>query len=418
MDIAIQKRPALRIRPYLLGLGLVLVVSVAARYWWLLGQADYAVAADSIVFSKVQRGNFHVSVRGSGILSPEHIRWLSANVDAKVEQLIVKAGHQVKQGDLIAILSNPRLERQLEEASWELTALQADIKAGQVAQESAVLAQRARLLNAKLDYDSSLLKYNAETKLLKQSSGAISQLTYERTKLETEQFRQRLQISEQELLKMQDNLIAQAAARQARLEKARKAHEQLQQQVDSLQVRASMDSIVLEVPLEPGKRILMGENLAKLAQHNSLIAELQVPEIQIKAVTPGQKVTIDTRNSTIQGQVIRVDPAVTGGKVQVDVALSGPMPDDARPALSVDGEIHISNIADTLFVDRPLYAQSQSQTTLYKLSQDRNFAELVPVSLGQGSINQIQILDGLQAGDLVVTSDPSRFSGYPKFRIN
>ncbi len=173
----------------------------------------------------------------------------------------------------------------------------------------------------------------------------------------------------------------------------------------------------MEMPLEAGQRIAVGTNIAKLAQQNSLIAELKVPEIQIRDVAVGQKVIIDTRNNKIEGSVSRVDPAVVNGSVQVDVAFAQALPDDARPDLSVDGEIKITEIADTLYVERPLFTQSKSSTSVYKVSKDGKLAERVEVEVGYGSVNQIQIIKGLLVGDRIVTSDPTRFQTYKKFRI-
>ena len=78
----------------------------------------------------------------------------------------------------------------------------------------------------------------------------------------------------------------------------------------------------------------------------------------------------------------------------------------------------ISEIPDTFYVDRPLYAQSSSHTALFKLSEDGKFAERVDVNLGQGSVSQIQVTAGLRAGDKILVSDPGRFETYQRFHIH
>ncbi|TQV86016.1 efflux RND transporter periplasmic adaptor subunit [Aliikangiella coralliicola] len=416
MDIAVTKKKKTNTKRYLVIVLIALPVLFAVRYLWFLGQADIAVDRNTMVFGEVKRDKFTVSVRGTGVLVPENIQWLSATVEAKVEKLIVKAGNVVKKGDLIVELSNPQLYQQLAEAKWEVEAMEAETKAARVAQESALQQQKASVLNAKLDYESGLLEYKAHSELIE--TGAVSKLAFERSRLAMDQFKERWISSQKELKKMEENLTAQNSARTARLNQTKKSLERTQQQVDDLQVRATMDSIVLEVPLEAGQRVTMGANIAKLAEQGLLIAELQVPEIQIRDVATGQRVIIDTRNSKFEGVVSRVDPAVINGNVQVDVAFSETLPDDARPDLSVDGEIKITEIADALYVDRPLFVQSKSNSAFYKLSEDGQFAERVEVKVGYGSVNQIQILEGLQVGDKIVTSDPTRFETYEKFRIN
>lgn len=418
MDIAVSKKKPLNVKRYALASIALAALLVGARYLWLLGQADFGVEQDTVVVSEVQRGSFTVSVRGTGVLVPDKVRWLSAEVEANVVSLAVKAGNKVKTGDLIVELSNPQLVQQLAETQWELEAEEAQLAAAKTAQESEMLQQEANVLNAKLDFESSSLEYVAQGELISiNSAGAAPRITYKKTGLETDLFKQRWLIAQQQRDKMRENLIAQNNARAALLNRTKKKLERIQQQVDNLQVKATMDSIVLDMPLEPGQRIIMGSNIAKLAEQDSLIAELQVPEIQIRDVAVGQRVIIDTRNSKIEGTVSRVDPAVINGNVQVDVVFAGDLPSDARPDLSVDGEIIITELADTLYVDRPLFAQSNSQSAFYKMSQDGQFAERVDVIVGAGSVNQIQVTSGLNVGDKIITSDSSRFETYDKIRI-
>lgn len=418
MDIKIEGKKSFNFKKLLILLLIFVVFGSAARSLWRIGQAEFSVDRESLVIGEVRRGDFVVTIRGSGVLVPERIRWLSAAADARVEKLVHKAGDHVKTGDVIVELSNPQLVQQLAEEEWELAAQTEEVKASRAAQELALLDQKAVVLNAKLDYESSLLRYNAETILVNQATGAISKLTYERTRLETDQFKERWEISQVQLDQMQSNLKVQVNALNARLNKSRKSVERMQEQVDNLLVRATMDSTVLELPLEPGERVSMGANIAKLAQRDSLIAEIQVPEIQIRDVVAGQKVSIDTRNSKIEGSVIRVDPTVVNGNVQVDVAFTDTLPSDARPDLSVDGEIKVTEINDTLFVERPLFAQSRSTSNLYKISADGKLAQRIPVEIGYGSISQIQIDSGLEVGDRIIVSDPSRFESYDLFHVN
>ena len=420
LDISITKQKRSLIKRYWAWAIVMLIIVFTINYLWFLGQADFVIDKDIVVYDQVKRGDFTVSVRGTGLLIPDNIQWLSANVEARVERIVVKAGKLVKKGELIVELSNPQLVQLLEETQWELEAKEAESKAAKVEQMSALLIQKAMMLNAQLNYESSKLKQEAHTELFHKSTGAVSKIDYEQTRLETIQLKQRWEIQQDVLTSMKENVQAQDNARSARLKKMKKTLERAQQQVNSLMIVASIDSVVQEVPVEPGQRIPMGANIAKLAQQDSLIAELQVPELQIRNVVIGQRVIIDTRNNKVAGEVSRVDPAVVNGNVQVDVKFVGDLPKDARPDLTVDGEIKIAELTDTLYVNRPIFAQSQSQssTVLYKISDDGDFAERTSAKLGQGSVNQIQILEGLNVGDKIIISDPSSWENYQKIRID
>ena len=394
------------------------IIAIAIKYSAFLLQADIVIDNDTLVYGEVKQGQFSISVRGAGLLVPDKIKWLAASVDGHVERVVVKPGKAVQKGELIIELSNPRLKQLQEETKWELEAMIAESKASKAEQKSGLLFQKARMLDAKLNYKSSQLRLDAQQELFNNKTGAVSKIDYEKTKLETQQFKQRWQIQEEVLRSMTDNIVVQDNARNSRINKMQKTLERAEQQVKDLMIYASLDSVVQDVAVEPGQRVNMGSNLAKLAQQDSLIAELQVAELLIGEVKLGQQVTIDTRNNKVNGVVSRVDPAVVNGNVQVDVTFTEQLPTDARPDLSVDGEIKITDIADTLYVSRPIFSQRQSNSTLYKLSSDGNIAQRTQVQLGKGSSNQIQVIEGLSVGDRIITSDSSSWQTYQKIRIN
>jgi multidrug efflux pump subunit AcrA (membrane-fusion protein) len=96
MDVSIErKKPRLRKRNLLLALAALIVIS-AIYYLWYLAQADMSVDANTLVFDEVKRGKFTVSVRGTGVLVPDNIEWLSASVEGTLVKRAVKPGHSVK----------------------------------------------------------------------------------------------------------------------------------------------------------------------------------------------------------------------------------------------------------------------------------------------------------------------------------
>ena len=418
MDIAVNKQKKTLFKKIWPIAIVMTIIAIAIKYSAFLLQADIVIDNDTLVYGEVKQGQFSISVRGAGLLVPDKIKWLAASVDGHVERVVVKPGKAVQKGELIIELSNPRLKQLQEETKWELEAMIAESKASKAEQKSGLLFQKARMLDAKLNYKSSQLRLDAQQELFNNKTGAVSKIDYEKTKLETQQFKQRWQIQEEVLHSMTDNIVVQDNARNSRINKMQKTLERAEQQVKDLMIYASLDSVVQDVAVEPGQRVNMGSNLAKLAQQDSLIAELQVAELLIGEVKLGQQVTIDTRNNKVNGVVSRVDPAVVNGNVQVDVTFTEQLPTDARPDLSVDGEIKITDIADTLYVSRPIFSQRQSNSTLYKLSSDGNIAQRTQVRLGKGSSNQIQVIEGLSVGDRIITSDSSSWQTYQKIRIN
>jgi multidrug efflux pump subunit AcrA (membrane-fusion protein) len=148
-----------------------------------------------------------------------------------------------------------------------------------------------------------------------------------------------------------------------------------------------------------------------------LKAELKIAETQAKDVAIGQKALIDTYNGVIPGRVTRVDPSVQNGTVTVDAALDGPLPPGSRPDLSVEGTIEIERLADVLSTGRPVHGETDSTVGLFKVVDEGSEAVRVQVKLGRTSVNSVEILQGLAAGDQVILSDMSAWDNFDRVRL-
>jgi multidrug resistance efflux pump len=396
------------------------IVLFSATYFFKssIGSASFIVEKNELVIATVKQGNFKVNVRATGVLKPEDIRWVSSQVSGRVEQAFVKAGATVTTGQVLMQLSNPELRRELEKARWEFEAKKAENHAAFVTLESQLLDLKNSVVEADYSYQGSKLKLDAETQLFEQKNGTVSALDYQRSQLEVKQKMQYWQSQKQKVIKMQANLLATKTAQQARLGLVENNYLRVKDQVASLAVKATTDGVVQQVSLVLGEQAQVGGSVALIADQRSLFAELQVQEIKVNNIVLGQKVTVDTRTSEIIGEIIRIDPAVNAGMVQVDVKLTSALPNEARPDLTVDGLIEISNIDNALYVKRPVFAPKHSKTGLFRLTKDEQFAQKQVVALGQSSVNQIQILSGLTVGDDVIISDTSNWQEHAEIMIN
>jgi multidrug resistance efflux pump len=398
----------------------VILLLLLGTYFFksFMGSASFIVNKQELVTATVQLGNFKVNVRATGVLKPVNIRWVSSQVSGRVEQAFVKAGAYVTKGQVLMQLSNPELHRELEKNRWEFEAKKAENYAAYIALESQLVDLKNSVVEADYSYQASKLKLDAETQLYEQKNGTVSALDYQSSQLNVKQKNQYWQAQKQKVSKMQANLQATKTAQNARLGLVENNYHRVQDQVASLAVKATTDGVVQQISLALGEQAVMGGSVALIADQRSLYAELQVQEIMVSDITLGQKVVVDTRTSEIIGEVIRIDPAVNAGMVQVDVKLSNKLPNEARPDLTVDGSIEVSNIDDALYVKRPAFAPKNSKTGLYRLTVDEQFAQKQIVALGLSSINQIQILSGLEAGDEVIISDTSDWQEHQEIMIN
>ncbi|HET8714910.1 MAG TPA: HlyD family efflux transporter periplasmic adaptor subunit [Holophagaceae bacterium] len=392
------------------GLGLILLMVALAR----LKPAAPEAERQSLLIDTVKRGPMVFQVRGTGTLVPLNVRWISANADSRVEKILVWPGTAVKADTEILELSNPEAQQAAQDAMWQLRAAEADYTSAKAKLESQLLDLRASVASAKAAYTNAKMTLEANERLSK--AGLVASQDLARAQAAAEELTTRYEIERQRMQIDQDSLKAQLASQEARVQQARALYALKQGLVDGLKVRAGMDGVLQQLPVQVGQRIAPGGTLAKVAQPTPLKAELKVSETQAKDLLLGQKATVDTRNGLVEGKVIRIDPAVQNGTVTVDVSLDGPLPKGARPDLSVEGIIELDHADDAVFVGRPVQAQSNSEGTLFKLTSGGE-AVRVKVRYGRGSVSTIEVLDGLQPGDQVVLSDASQWDGTDRLRI-
>lgn len=412
-DPAIKRKKKIRrIVLAVAGVTALLALSVAI---YSLEPAAYPVEREAIWTDTVERGEMVRRVRGPGTLVPEEVRWIPARTQGTVERILTKPGVEVAADTVILELANPELAQELEDARLALASERADHENLRSQLESDLLEREARVTQVRADLEAAKLQADADEELA--GEGLIPDINYKRSQLRADQLEEQLAIEQKRYQRAEESVEAQLTAGEAQVAQQRALFELRRAQMESLRVRAGIDGVLQEVPVEAGQQVQPGETLARVARPDTLMAELQIPETQAKDVTVGQRAEIDTRNGVVEGRVIRVDPAVQNGYVQVDVDLVGELPKGARPDLSVDGTIEIERLEDVLYVDRPAYGESGSTIQLFKLVGDGNQAVRTDVSLGRSSVNTIEVLAGLDEGDTVILSDPSAWDGHDRLKL-
>ncbi|MGH8168351.1 MAG: HlyD family secretion protein [Woeseiaceae bacterium] len=396
--------------------GAAAIVLAIVIFLATLEPAAPSVERAALYIDTVERGEMLLQVRGPGVLVPSEIRWIAAASEARVDRVLVKPGAQVTADTVLVEMSNPEVEQQVFEVRAGLSAAEADYAALELQLQSELLNQRAVIAAANAEYEGTRLEAEARADVAAQ--GIIPAVDYRRVELAAEQLKVRLDVERDRIRYLQDSLDARLRAARTRIEQQRQNLAMREEELDNLNLRAGVEGVLQALEVEAGQRVVPGANIARVARPDELMAELRIAETQAKDVRLDQAVDIDTRNGVVEGRVIRIDPAVVNGTVQVDVEIVGELPPGARPDLSVDGTILIERMEDVLHVGRPAYGQPGSTLRLFRVVPDSGIASRVPVSLGKVSVNRVQILEGLNEGDRVVLSDTSQWDDHDRIELN
>ncbi len=402
-----------------LAVGVAVVMALAAAIFSLLRLKPAAPTVTGPLYTDVvRRGTLLRQVRGPGTLVPreDKILLVPAQTEATVVHIRVLPGAQVHPDTVLMDLVDPATQQQMLDAQLQLKSAQADLQNTRAKLQSDLMTQRAGAATVNADQKQAQLQAQTDKSLL--DLGVISGLKYNESRGRADELGIRNDIERERLTLNQQAIATQVAVQQAKVQQAQALLALKQRQEDALKVRAGIEGVLADLPHQVGEHVAVGATLAKVVQLDQLKAALKIAETQARDLQIGQPASIDTHNGVIAGHVQRIDPAVQNGTVTVDVALDGPLPQGARPDLSVDGTIDLDRLNDILYVGRPASGNENSTLSLFRLAPDGKTAIRVSVRVGRASVNNIQILDGLKQGDTVVLSDMSKWDNVDRLRVD
>src|SRR5205807_6831351 len=242
-----------------------------------------------------------------------------------------------------------------------------------------LLDQESNTAKVRSEYEQAKMERQTNDQLAK--NGLVADLAYKTSKVKEAELANRDEIEQKRLNFARDSIEPQLASKQAAVDQAKQLAKLKSDQVEALHVRAGMSGVLQQLPVEIGQRVKVADNLARVADPMKLKAQVKIAETQAKDIQINQTAEIDTRNGTVKGHVVRVDPAVEQGTVTVDVAIDGELPKGARPDLSVDGTIELERLDNVIYVGRPAFGQENNTVGIFKIVAGTSEAVRTPVKL-------------------------------------
>jgi membrane fusion protein (multidrug efflux system) len=207
---------------------------------------------------------------------------------------------------------------------------------------------------------------------------------------------------------LEKNLIAEENFETIRLqyESSKAAHEAALIQLEYTNIRAPFSGVVTARYIEIGQRVSANQSLFVLADFNPLRAKIYVPEKEIGRIYEGQQAKIHVEaepGSEFSGTVKMispvVDPSSGTSKVTIDIVDNiGKLKPGMFASVFIDTETHENSL---IIPKKALILESDlDQVYIYQ----EGIARKVTLQIGFTSGDDLEILSGLQEGDLVVTA--------------
>jgi HlyD family secretion protein len=391
-------------RQMLLG-GIVLAIAASAGGWMTLHPAErtFRLDASRIAISTVSVAPFHDFIPLRGRVVPLVSIVLDAVQGGRVEEVLAEAGQRVVTGQRLIRLSDPTLELDAIARETQVIgqmnsqkSLQLSFELTRASDERAVAAAAYNVVR--------LSREVARRRPLAEA-GFVSQEKFEQSADELAYEKRLMEISADALrrdataIQQSNELIEKTATRlDANLTAAKG-------ELDALTVRAPANGVLTALDAHVGEEKTRGTHLGQIDCDAGFKVTIQVDEYYLARVKPGQHVaaTVDGTSSNLV--VTKIYPQVKDGKFEIDLAWEGPAPRGLKRGEAVQGKLELGDNAATMLLPAGPFLEASGGAWVFVVDSDGTSAVRRPVKLGRRTTETVEVLDGLQPGDRVVTSD-------------
>ena len=420
-DTSEQDRPlAPRARrwPLLLGGGVVLVAAIAVLAGGRIRQAlsaDAAVSASRLSIATVAVAPLTRDVAGEGRVVAAQSPTLYAQ-GAGTATLLVKAGDPVKQGQVLARVDSPELANRLAQERSQVDALRADLARAEVEARQQSAALQSAYENSRIDHQTAQNDLARQTQAFE--AGATARMQVERA--QDALAKARLALEQAGALRglKTDSLKLDVQAKQSALARQQLLAADLERQVAELQVRSPVDGQVGQLFIADRTNVARDAKLLSVIDLSALEVQMQVAESFARELAPGMPGEISGGTAAGQrwtGQVSSVSPEVVNGEVAARLRFVDRQPEQLRQNQRLSVRVLLDRRDQVLGVTRGSFVDEGGGSYAYVVRG--GVAEKVAVKLGARSLDRVEVLSGLAAGDRVVISGTENFKGADRVLI-
>ena len=384
------------------------VLTLGALVWprlslWMSG-VTY-VPANSVVTATVSRGDLIRDVAVSGKLVAANAPQLYSS-ESGVVDLLVSPGDKVNAGDVVARIASPELAAELRQQQAKLTSLTLDSQRGKLQDKEAQLDLEGTM-------DTALVTLNAakrekaradksyQQQVMSELEWAKAQDELKEAELNYQHAVKKVAIAKERLQFEQQNREGQVASQQLVLD-------ELNRRLAALDISAPVNGVIGNWLVAQKDKVASSVPLMTVVDLSEYQAELSVPEFYADELGIGLGVTVQLAGKTLKGEIVSISPEINQNQVLLRANIQGIESLPVRQNQRLNARIQFENKRDVLLVKRGAFVQSDNGHTAYRIDHN-NIAHKQPIQTGVSSVDYIEVLDGLQEGDQIITSDYSDF---------
>jgi len=415
MDRVVEKKMPLS-RKAGFGIGGLLLVAFA---WWfvdtLLDGRSLSVDSQRIAISTVTAGTFEDYIPLRGRLIPRSTVYLDAIEGGRVDQVLVEDGALVEAGEPIAILSNTNLQLVVLGREAEVTEQLNFMRTIELQLEQNRLSHKRNLIE--IDYQVKRLTRSIERQRGLAAKDLVSQSTIDELEDELKYYEDRREVT-------LESQATDARLQEQQLAQLRIAGEQLRssldfarKNLDDLNVRAPIAGKLSGFNIEVGQSIERGGRLGQIDDPDGFKLNVRIDEYYLGRVDLEQVAVAEHNNRSFDMEIAKIYPQVKDGQFEVDMAFSEE-PVGVRRGQTLQLRLTLGDNTGALLIPNGSFYQETGGNWIFVVSPDGSEAIKRPVRLGRRNTSFIEVLDGLEAGEKVVTSPYTSYADMDRLSLD
>jgi HlyD family secretion protein len=398
-----------------IGAGLALIAAIAF-YLAAPTANSQTVEASRLTISTVAQGRFDDFLPLRARVEPLVTVYLDAVEGGRVEQVLVEDGAMVQQGQLLAVLSNSDLQLNLLARQTEVTQQINSMRSQELALNQTRLANERALIEAELAAQTARREYEMQRPLAERGfvSGrafADSRDTYEAARRRADVLSRQRATDERLQSSQLAQLRASAASLSGSLDIARAS-------LDALNLRAPVTGQLTAFSIQVGQSMSRGERLGQIDSAGRSKLRAQVDEFYLGRVAEGQIATAEIGGGTHRMRVAKIYPQVTNGAFEIDLHFVEREPADLQRGQTVQLRLTLGDPSPALLLPNGAFYNETGGNWVFVVAPDGRSAVKRQVRLGRRNTDFIEVLDGLDADERVITSPYTGFAERERLDLN
>jgi HlyD family secretion protein len=401
MDKVIEKKGLPR--KYKIAGGAALgVLLIALAIWFAPTGSSQKVAADRLTISEVKKGVFDDFLPLRGRVTPLLTVFLDAVEGGRVEKILVEDGTTVQKGQLLAELSNADLQLSTLARETEVAEQLNNLRTTELALSRTRLDNERNIIQADLDATKARRVYELQQPLA--AKGFVAGKVFNDTRDDFQYQIKRgkvLREAQANDERLQSSQLVQLRATASSLQSALAiAHANLEQ----LKLRAPVAGQLTAFSIQVGQSMQRGERIGQIDSPGKTKLVAGVDEYYLGRVQPGQTATLDRDGKTYKMKVAKIYPQVKNGEFEVDLWFLGEEPAGIQRGQTIQAKLTLGDPTPARLIPNGSFYNDTGGTWVFVVAPDGGSAVKRQVRLGRRNADYIEVLDGLDPGERVITS--------------